>query len=370
MHSQRMPQVAQNNSPTDLLVRRTSSPSHVAIDGLEVRRTDAASKITRPRARGFTLIELLVVIAIIAVLVALLLPAVQQARESARRTQCRNNLKQMALAMHAYQETFGTFPPAACIPAGQLFEPWSAHTRLLPYIEQGTLRDLVSWEKTWQTQIGVTNVRVPTFMCPSEPQDRLRQTVGQDFYPLNYGVNSGTWFVFDPTTGSVGDGAFCNNQAFKPAAFTDGLSNTLGFGEVKAFQPCLSDSNNPSVLNVAVPTSSAIFATYGGNFGPDGHTEWCDGDTNQAGFTTTFGPNTKVPYTSGGQTYDIDFISISEGETTNRPTYAAITARSNHVSLVHVMMLDGVVRGVSDNVDLTVWRALGTRAGGETATLE
>src|SRR3954454_21148910 len=99
------------------------------------------------RVRGFTLIELLVVIAIIAVLVALLLPAVQQAREAARRVQCKNNLKQMGLALHNYLDVYTCFPPLGCYPAAAVgqWKTFSAQARLLPYLEQANLQNLIDW---------------------------------------------------------------------------------------------------------------------------------------------------------------------------------------------------------------------------------
>src|SRR2546429_4956642 len=103
------------------------------------------------KTRGFTLIELLVVIAIIAVLVSLLLPAVQQAREAARRTQCKNNLKQIGLALHNYLESFSRFPPSICIrPGGP--PGWSAQARLLPFIEQANLSNLTNFQSSFDTQ--------------------------------------------------------------------------------------------------------------------------------------------------------------------------------------------------------------------------
>src|SRR4026208_1779818 len=97
------------------------------------------------KRRGFTLIELLVVIAIISVLIALLLPAVQQAREAARRSQCKNNLKQIGLALHNYAGSFSASPPVSVLPAGKTSEPWSAQARLLPFIEQASLHSLIDW---------------------------------------------------------------------------------------------------------------------------------------------------------------------------------------------------------------------------------
>jgi hypothetical protein len=92
-----------------------------------------------------------------------------------------------------------------------------------------------------------------------------------------------------------------------------------------------------------------------------GHTEWCDGRVHHSGFTTTFVPNTVVPYFAGGATYDIDFNSLQEGKSTTQPTYAAITSRSYHLGMVHVALMDGSARSVSENLSLDVWRALGTR---------
>lgn len=325
------------------------------------------------RVRGFTLIELLVVIAIIAVLVALLLPAVQQAREAARRAQCRNNMKQVGLALQNYQETTTRFPPISVLPATVTFEPYSAQARLLPYIDGANLADLIDWDKNTAFTASplAAKTRVAIYMCPSEINDRPRQTPTMQHYPLNYSFNEGTWFIFDPVTRAVGDGAFAPNRAYAPRDFTDGMSNTLGAAETKAFQPNWWDSNSPNTLGVAPPSSTAALAAYfGGTFDSNGHTEWIEGDVHESGFTTTFGPNTFVPYTSGPITYDVDLTTMRDGESTTVPTYAAITARSYHIGSVNVLMMDGSVRSVADNIALTVWRALGTRSGSETATLE
>ncbi|MFO0979165.1 MAG: DUF1559 domain-containing protein [Planctomycetaceae bacterium] len=325
------------------------------------------------RTRGFTLIELLVVIAIIGILVGLLLPAVQQAREAARRTQCRNNLKQVGLALHNYLDSYTRFAPVSVLPAGRTFEPYSGHVRLLPFIEQANLAGLIDWNVSseFTTNPLAAKTRVSIYMCPDEVNDRQRITPTLIHYPLNYAFNEGTWFIYDPVTGNVGDGAFHPNRAFRTADFTDGLSNTLGASEVKAFQPNLWDTNKPTALGAAPPANpAAASAFYGGTFDSNGHTEWVEGDVHESGFTTTFGPNAMVPYTVGGVTYSIDVTSMRDGESTTVPTYAAITARSFHPGSVNIMLMDGSVRSVSDNIDLGVWRGLGTRGNGEIFSLE
>jgi len=146
----------------------------------------------------------------------------------------------------------------------------------------------------------------------------------------------------------------------------DGVSNTLGAAEVKAAQPYLRNSGQPATLGVAPPTTPSQVASYGGNLEEVGHTEWAEGEVHHTGFTTTFPPNFVVPYTSGGVMYDIDFTSCRESWAgCSGPTYASVTARSYHAGIVQVMLMDGSARAVSENIDRRVWRALGTRQGGE-----
>lgn len=326
------------------------------------------------RARAFTLIELLVVIAIIAVLIALLLPAVQQAREAARRTQCRNNLKQFGLALQNYISSMTFLPPSACIdlqPGAPDTESWSTHARLMPYIDQGNFYNQINLGTGWGTQFVLDGLKIPVITCPSDPNtDKIRVPSGSRprHYPTSYGFCHGTWFVFDPTTGQKGDGAFVPNSAFTFGAIPDGTSNTLMAADVKSWSPTRR-TGGPSPTTVPQTVSDVeVLLTQGTVFRDNGHTEWFSGNAHHAGFTTTLGPNDS-PQCSNGPTMLIDcnYSSWQEGVggPTGQPTYSATTARSYHVGLVHAGMLDGSVRAVSENINLSVWRALGTRAGGE-----
>lgn len=326
--------------------------------------------------RGFTLVELLVVIAIIGVLVALLLPAVQAAREAGRRASCSNNLHNIVIAVHNYMDTLKCLPPAGCYPNGATGVSWSAQARILPYMEQANLQNLIDFRYGY-TDVGnapqhaqVTQMRIDTYQCPSEPMQHPRPDGAVTHFPLSYGFNFGTWFVYNPAGQLAGDGAFVVNRRMTEAGCTDGMSNTLALAEVKAYNPYLRDGGSPSGPNVPIPTSTAQVVGYGGSFKPDsGHTEWVDARVHQTGFTAVFPPNTKVLHTTGGVTYDIDFNSSREGTTTNRETYAAVTSRSYHPGIVQTALMDGSVRSISSTVNVNVWRAMATRDGGEAVEL-
>jgi prepilin-type processing-associated H-X9-DG protein len=233
----------------------------------------------------------------------------------------------------------------------------------------------VDLEVAWDQQLasGVPQTRIPVFICPNEQYDRVRTSGGQPYvYPHNYAFNSGTWFVYDPRSGTGGDGVFVPNARLSPTGIYDGLSNTLCAAEVKAFTPYVRNTADPGPLPPSSPGAIPPLCAGGQHkLGPStndctGHTEWPDGRVHHCGFTTVFTPNTQVPYTYQGNRYDIDYNSRQEGNSATALTYAAITSRSYHAGgIVNVMMMDGSVRTVSKSISLSIWRALGTRAGGE-----
>jgi len=373
------------------------------------------SRLKSPIKSGFTLIELLVVMLIISVLIALLIPAVNSARQAARSTQSKNNLKQIGLAINVFQAAKAYFPPSSEFaeePFGANVDGWSIHTLLLPYLEQQVIFDEIDYTRNYNyyvdnqtgppattaplflmadgTSVKLGAMRIPTYISPAEPRDEIREG---KHYPVNYGVNLGTWFVYDPVTGEGGNGAAYPGSRLRDGAFTDGLSSTMAFAEVKAWQPYFRNTGaGHSTLQAAIPNDTldlsptAAVAELGALLGSpeslktnSGHTEWIDGRAHQIGFTTVFRPNQKVLLanadssinTGGTGTFDCDWNNWQEGKGLNQstptttPTYAAVTARSYFSGVVNVSMMDGSVRTIDDNIHIGVWRAISTRAGKE-----
>jgi prepilin-type N-terminal cleavage/methylation domain-containing protein/prepilin-type processing-associated H-X9-DG protein len=329
-----------------------------------------------PGAPGFTLVELLVVIAIIGILVALLLPAIQAAREAARRMACQNNVKQIALAAHNYESARKALPPALMYyGAGDpQNSKWSAQARLLPYLEEENFESHIDYSKEYETaRFGdgyIGAYRVNTYICPSEERAEVRVDANGTpiHFPLNYGLNRGVWRAFDPTGQLQEEGAIQANDGTKLRLFTDGTSKTLLMAEVKAYTPYFRDQ---SLNQSTPPTLPSEICSLGGSFKNDsGHTEWVDGRVHQSGFTAVFTPNTSVPCEQTGQTYDVDWTSKRDAIDPTEITYSAVTSRSYHAGgAVNVAMVDGSIQAVSGAIDLAVWRAMATRSGGEAVSL-
>jgi prepilin-type N-terminal cleavage/methylation domain-containing protein/prepilin-type processing-associated H-X9-DG protein len=334
--------------------------------------------------KAFSLIELLVVMVILGILMALLIPGIQAAREAARNTSSKNNLKQLGLAMANHEASKSYFAPSwlgtAPASGNDNIDGWSIFALLLPYLEQDVVQSKIDFSVSYNLAPSVTTadgatarlsaLRVPAYLSPSEPRDEVRFDGGEpNHYPINYAVNLGTWFVWDPATGQGGNGAAYPNSRLKAGSFADGMSNTLAMSEVKAWNAYY---RNAALAAPAMPTTASAVCSLGGDFKSNsGHTEWVDGRAHQIGFTTVFRPNTYVKCTISGTDYDVDWSNWQEGKGLNQatpnltPTYAAVTARSYFAGMVNVLMMDGSVRATSDEVNLGVWRAISTRNGQE-----
>lgn len=333
----------------------------------------------RHQRLGFTLVELLVVIAIVGVLVGLLMPAIQQAREAARRISCSNNLHQLGVALQNH-EAAQRHLPSSWRPGKLTTDGWSAQAQLLPYLEQNQLYTNIDFERAYGGQtidnhgiaVSLPAVRVPVLLCPSTLRDEARKdSSGKAIhYPTSYGVNCGTWLVYDPVTGEGGDGAFVPGR--KGLGFrdmSDGLSSTLAMAEVNGFNDYYRNASMPG--EVARPTADSI-CNYSGSFKKEtGHTEWVDGRCHQSGFTALFPPNQTFRCSSiAPNPIQFDWTNMQEGVSSSVRTYAAITSRSRHPGGVQVLFLDGHTTFVTNHIRSDVWHAIATRAMSEVVEVD
>ncbi|MEN9554778.1 MAG: hypothetical protein RLZZ232_1064 [Planctomycetota bacterium] len=355
----------------------------------------------RKHRHGFTLIELLVVIAIIAILVALLLPAVQQAREAARRTQCRNNLRQFGLALHNYEGTFGMFPMTNAqnyLPNVQGFSP---QARLLPYMEQVNLQNLLDFTQPAFT--GPFNNLVPNpmfaaafatplqvMLCPSDPAPTLNTGAGGAVYAgVNYMISygSGTGANYDLRWRT--DGLVYENSSVRMRDVTDGTSNTVVMSE--AIRSVGADITLPAgtlpafnyrmTLNGSAGVSANLLAVQGlaasgggwinGPSGvivnPDLATIWPQ-KTSWRGASSAALRGRGVSWAHSGAV-----STLTNGYTTPNSRIPDVVVhftgffgpRSWHTGTAQVLLGDGSVRMLSDNIDTALHRSLHSKDGGE-----
>ncbi|MCA9033732.1 MAG: DUF1559 domain-containing protein [Planctomycetaceae bacterium] len=315
--------------------------------------------------RGFTLIELLVVIAIIAILIALLLPAVQQAREAARRTQCKNNLKQWGLALHNYHDVYNSFPIGAMGLNNSGTNPvnnFGFHVRLLPYIEQTGMYQAFNFNKHYDDKVvngtfsnyTLKEQRFPLQFCPSARTADQTNTEGSGatahtYTTIHYyGVAgakgprpapaSGNYSHVGNTTSDHGgfaqNGLLVRNKHLKFRDVTDGTSNTMAMGEI----------------------SSENYAGWNKSY-----RAWTQGASNANG--------NGASYAVKNVTFPISKTSGYVGGNATR-LFNDVRFGSQHTGGAQFAMGDGTVRFVSENIDFGLYQSLASIGGGEVATLE
>ena len=317
--------------------------------------------------KAFTLIELLVVIAIIAILIALLLPAVQQAREAARRTQCKSQLKQVALAMHNYESTHSCFPPGQIrlsFAAAPRVRGWSMFVQILPYLEQTALYNQWDFANPLANETnGNTGFVLPMLLCPSATlgQNPFIKTSGARYALTSYGGNGGT--RSHPPANISGDGMFAGSGPLittpptvqhgliRIRDVTDGTSNTLLLGERSHYDPNY-DSFFSGGYSQNPMGGWGFWAPSGGQLGLTDLT------------MSSFGPiNYRLPFNFGNKPGSISSAATFDAsqESINR----LCAFGSQHTGGAQVALVDGSVRFLSENLDLSALRSLSTRGGGE-----
>jgi prepilin-type N-terminal cleavage/methylation domain-containing protein/prepilin-type processing-associated H-X9-DG protein len=351
----------------------------------------------RRTKQGFTLVELLVVIAIIGILIALLLPAVQAAREAARRSQCTNNLKQLGVGLQNYHDIFRALPTRQggtnctapymngnCIRA-------SGFIALLPFVEQQAAYDVIKAGGAGAAPLGpATNIlwvgwkiQVPGYLCPSDTRPQPQPVSNNQFGENNYAFSQGDTITQNGLS-TNNRGLFPYSSAVKFSQITDGLSNTIAMSErlrvsfgaggapnsgvkygdaIPGFITGTFPQANPGqCLAVAVGGFYSNPSQVSGLFG----TMWCDGPVRRCAFTTVLPPNSPS--------------CVSSDNDGNYSGSGILSPNSNHPGGVNGVMADGSVRFISESINsgnlswqevssgpspYGVWGAMGSKAGGE-----
>jgi prepilin-type N-terminal cleavage/methylation domain-containing protein/prepilin-type processing-associated H-X9-DG protein len=329
------------------------------------------NKVKPTSPRGFTLIELLVVVSIILVLVGLLLPAVQMARESARRSQCTNNLKQIGTALANYQTALAVYPfgvggggPSGHVPR------WSSHSQLLPFLEQQPLFNALNFSSfPWNIQISrrgapydpfanqsALKISIAVLLCPSDSDEIEDEEDAEGQAHNNYRANAGTLphnFAEDSPDGTGRNtGPFWFQSSIHPSQVTDGLSNTAFFSErclgIPAYPDALADYYYSNSVDTC-RTSSEVTPRYTHPLEWSGE-RWSDGSNFYTRYQHIFPPLSP---------------SCVLGGTQDNNSPVLVTATSRHPGGVNMLLGDGSVRFIKQTVSQNVWMALGTISGGE-----
>ncbi|MCA9115081.1 MAG: DUF1559 domain-containing protein [Planctomycetaceae bacterium] len=330
----------------------------------------------RSHIAGFSLIELLVVIAIIAILVALLLPAVQQAREAARRTQCRNNLKQFGLALHSYHDSHSTFPPGVSSSADGLQVYANANAMLLSWFEQSALSDLYNMEAEWHSQSpNVASQVIPLFLCPSNSKTNpfeisqlaiLGVPIGTRFAATDYVYSRG---AADAWCSALfqgqklpGCGVFAPNYGARLRDVTDGSSSTMAMGEAAGGSgwPLCHGSGCTEVFE---GSDGPVAASNPWILGPVSNTDLFNlGIIVSSNWGSTVERLNKRPVTDtmADLTALDDCRSSASGG-----THSTSGFRSDHTGGAHFLFADGSTHFVSDSINQTVYQSLSTISGSE-----
>jgi prepilin-type N-terminal cleavage/methylation domain-containing protein/prepilin-type processing-associated H-X9-DG protein len=363
--------------------------------------------------RGFTLIELLVVISIISVIIALLLPAVQAAREAARRTQCSNNLKQIGLAMHVYLSANVALPPV-CVDqewtgAGhQIPQPhqnWSQHARLLPHLEQQIAYNEINWwfGARWSDgngvyvdtnppdnasggndsipQMTVLTLQIAAFLCPSDNNPGssgtflvggVNKLVGASNYPCNIGLNRRitggrpdvSWLLNGPNyVASSWDKTV--NGTTNMATFVDGASNTAIFSEWIKGQGVATGHSQNGLLEVYNLGQNSDFYPTDYQFAQLCNTVPITSANQQwqwKGEWWAYGATMIYSHTQSPNRTSCVYHDINQD---GRGTITMISASSNHPGGVNVLFMDGSIRFVKNSINYRTWYAIATPNGRE-----